>query len=96
MFGYENYSSYQDHLEAVLNILYAYRLYTDEVEQSRRLNERLGIAIGAFQGLTNMTINALSLVVLYAGGSLLASSELSPGNLMSFLASTQLIQRCVN
>jgi hypothetical protein len=43
-----------------------------------------------------MTINALSLVVLYAGGSLLASSELSPGNLMSFLASTQLIQRCVN
>ncbi|XP_028393721.1 ATP-binding cassette sub-family B member 8, mitochondrial-like [Dendronephthya gigantea] len=68
-------------------------LYTDEVEQSRRLNERLGIGIGAFQGLTNVTINALTLVVLYAGASQLASSELSPGNLMSFLASTQLIQR---
>ena len=70
-------------------------MYTDEVEKSRRLNERLGIGIGAFQGLTNITINALTLVVLYAGGSLLASSDLSPGDLMSFLASTQLIQRCV-
>ena len=63
------------------------------MEQSRKLNERLGVGIGAFQGLSNITINALTLVVLYAGGSLLASNELSPGNLMSFLASTQLIQR---
>ncbi|XP_046860238.1 mitochondrial potassium channel ATP-binding subunit-like [Xenia sp. Carnegie-2017] len=67
--------------------------YTKEVEKSRRLNEALGMGIGAFQGLSNITINSLTLVVLYVGGSLMISDQLTPGNLMSFLASTQLIQR---
>ena len=57
------------------------------------LNELLGIGIGAFQGMTNIAINGLSLVVLYYGGSLLASREMEPGDLMSFLVATQTIQR---
>lgn len=57
------------------------------------LNELLGIGIGAFQGGANFAINGLVLVVLYAGGSMLAVRELRPGDLMSFLVATQTIQR---
>ena len=76
----------------VINCFY-YRLYHDEVSRSKMLNELLGIGIGAFQGMTNIAINGLSLVVLYYGGSLLASREMEPGDLMSFLVATQTIQR---
>lgn len=69
------------------------KLYHDEVSRSKVLNELLGIGIGAFQGMANITINGLSLVVLYYGGSLLASREMQPGDLMSFLVATQTIQR---
>ncbi|KAK2568414.1 Mitochondrial potassium channel ATP-binding subunit, partial [Acropora cervicornis] len=69
------------------------KLYHDEVSRSKMLNELLGIGIGAFQGMTNIAINGLSLVVLYYGGSLLASKEMEPGDLMSFLVATQTIQR---
>ena len=32
-------------------------LYCDEIEKSRRLNERLGLGIGLFQGLSNLALN---------------------------------------
>ena len=70
-----------------------YRLYSDEVAKSKTMNELLGVGIGVFQGLSNLAINGLALVVLYCGGSLLAKRELSPGDLMSFLVATQTIQR---
>lgn len=53
----------------------------------------LGVGVGLFQGLSNLAINGLALVVLYYGGSLLAAKEMEPGDLMSFLVATQTIQR---
>ena len=82
------------HTLLINSLLFLYcRLYHDEVSRSKVLNELLGIGIGAFQGMANITINGLSLVVLYYGGSLLASREMQPGDLMSFLVATQTIQR---
>jgi len=69
------------------------KLYHEEVSKSKRLNELLGAGIGAFQGMANLAINGLAMVVLYYGGSLLASREMEPGDLMSFLVATQTIQR---
>ena len=63
------------------------------MSKSKRLNELLGAGIGAFQGMANLAINGLAMVVLYYGGSLLASREMEPGDLMSFLVATQTIQR---
>ena len=71
------------------------RLYQDEVSKSKTLNELLGIGVGAFQGMANLAINGLALVVLYYGGSLLANREMEPGDLMSFLVATQTIQRYI-
>lgn len=71
------------------------RLYHDEVSKSKTLNELLGIGVGAFQGMANLAINGLALVVLYYGGSLLANGEMEPGDLMSFLVATQTIQRYI-
>ena len=68
-------------------------LYQDEVSKSKALNEMLGVGVGLFQGLSNLAINGLALVVLYYGGSLLAAKEMEPGDLMSFLVATQTIQR---
>ena len=71
------------------------RLYHDEVSKSKTMNELLGIGVGAFQGMANLAINGLALVVLYYGGSLLAAQEMEPGDLMSFLVATQTIQRYI-
>ncbi|XP_022255918.1 ATP-binding cassette sub-family B member 8, mitochondrial-like isoform X2 [Limulus polyphemus] len=68
-------------------------LYNHETEEVRKLNTSLGIGIGAFQGLTNLALNGIVLGVMYIGGSLMSSNELSPGSLMSFLVATQTIQR---
>ncbi|XP_065072133.1 mitochondrial potassium channel ATP-binding subunit-like [Rhopilema esculentum] len=67
--------------------------YSDEVEKSKSLNEYLGAGIGVFQGLSNFAINGMTLVVLYYGGILLDSKQITPGDLMSFLMATQTIQR---
>ncbi len=67
--------------------------YGDEVEKSRYLNEFLGAGIGVFQGLSNFAINGMTLVVLYSGGILLDSNQITAGDLMSFLMATQTIQR---
>lgn len=63
------------------------------MSKSKALNEMLGVGVGLFQGLSNLAINGLALVVLYYGGSLLAAKEMEPGDLMSFLVATQTIQR---
>lgn len=72
------------------NILDSYR---NQLGKARQLNTLLGLGIGVFQGLSNVAINTMALVVLYYGGSLVAAGQLTSGSLMNFLMSTQAIQR---
>ncbi|XP_013421119.1 ATP-binding cassette sub-family B member 8, mitochondrial [Lingula anatina] len=68
-------------------------LFNKEADQAMYMNENLGYGIGVFQGLANLALNGIVLGVMYAGGYLMATHELSPGDLMSFLVATQTIQR---
>ncbi|KAF1615309.1 UNVERIFIED_CONTAM: ATP-binding cassette sub-family B member 8, mitochondrial, partial [Eudyptes pachyrhynchus] len=68
-------------------------LYCAEVERAGWLNERLGLGIAAFQGLSNLALNGIVLGTIFLGGSLMAGDELSPGDLMSFLVASQTVQR---
>ncbi|XP_073191064.1 mitochondrial potassium channel ATP-binding subunit isoform X2 [Lepidochelys kempii] len=68
-------------------------LYCHEVDQSSRLNEKLGRGIAVFQGLSNMVLNGIVLGTIFVGGSLMAGEELSPGDLMSFMVASQTVQR---
>uniref|UniRef100_A0A914H4J0 Mitochondrial potassium channel ATP-binding subunit n=1 Tax=Globodera rostochiensis TaxID=31243 RepID=A0A914H4J0_GLORO len=70
-------------------------LYRTEVQKARSLGERLGVGIAFFQALSNLFLNGIVLGVLYGGGQLVAGQQLSPGDLMSFMATTQIIQRSV-
>ncbi|XP_078656039.1 mitochondrial potassium channel ATP-binding subunit-like [Branchiostoma floridae x Branchiostoma belcheri] len=69
------------------------RLYADEVNKAGRLNELLGLGIGVFQGAANFVLNGVVLGVLFSGGLLLSTNDMSAGDLMSFLAAAQMIQR---
>nr|CAD7269801.1 unnamed protein product [Timema shepardi] len=69
------------------------QLFAAETDQDSRLNQRLGLGIGLFQAGTNLFLHSLVLGTLYMGGQLLSSSRVSPGDLMSFLAAIQVIQR---
>ncbi|XP_070200308.1 mitochondrial potassium channel ATP-binding subunit-like [Littorina saxatilis] len=68
-------------------------LYSQELVMSSHLNIKLGVGIGAFQGLANMFLNGIVLGSMFAGGMLISLGELSAGDLMSFLAATQMIER---
>ncbi|XP_038065674.1 mitochondrial potassium channel ATP-binding subunit-like [Patiria miniata] len=68
-------------------------LYCHEIDKSRQLNEKLGLGIGLFQGLSNLALNGIIVGVIYHGGYLLASGDLKAGQLMSFLVASQTIQR---
>ena len=72
---------------------FPHRLYESELRKSCWLNEKLGAGIAVFQGLSNLAINGLVLVVVSHGGVLLATNQLTAGDLMSFLVATQIIQR---
>uniref|UniRef100_A0A8C4YEP3 Mitochondrial potassium channel ATP-binding subunit n=1 Tax=Gopherus evgoodei TaxID=1825980 RepID=A0A8C4YEP3_9SAUR len=67
-------------------------LYCHEVDRSSQLNEKLGVGIAAFQGLSNMVLNCIVLGTIFVGGSLMAGEELSPGDLMSFMVASQTVQ----
>ncbi|XP_036617197.1 mitochondrial potassium channel ATP-binding subunit [Trichosurus vulpecula] len=67
--------------------------YETELEESRRLAEKLGKGIAVFQGLSNIALNCMVLGTLFIGGSLVAGQELSGGDLMSFLVASQTVQR---
>ena len=67
--------------------------YKKELDAARRLNERLGLGIGLFQGGVNLFLNGVVLGTLYYGGYLLSNQQVTPGDLMSFLVATQTIQR---
>ncbi|XP_076823258.1 mitochondrial potassium channel ATP-binding subunit-like [Clavelina lepadiformis] len=72
------------------------RNYNNITTQSCHINQYLGIGIGAFQGLTNVALNGIVLGVIYAGGYLVMTEEINPGQLMSFLVSSQMIQRSLS
>lgn len=46
-------------------------------------------------GLSNIGISSLFLSVLYCGGTMVATDQLTSGELMSFLVSTQTMQRAL-
>ena len=69
------------------------RLYCAELEKSQHISIKLGTGIALFQGLSNLAINAVVLGVVSQGGYLLATNQLTAGELMSFLVATQTIQR---
>ncbi|CAG2234571.1 ABCB8 [Mytilus edulis] len=68
-------------------------MFGQEVESSRKLNIKLGLGIGAFQCLANIALNGIVLGTMFAGGRLMTRDEISAGDLMSFLVSTQTIER---
>ncbi|XP_055327553.1 mitochondrial potassium channel ATP-binding subunit-like [Paramacrobiotus metropolitanus] len=68
-------------------------LYHDEVKRSQYLNQYLGMGIGLFQGLSNLAFNAAVLGVIYFGGNLMAENKMQAGDLMSFLVTSQTIQK---
>ncbi|GFR30602.1 mitochondrial potassium channel ATP-binding subunit [Trichonephila clavata] len=69
------------------------KLYNDQIELVQKINSKLGIGIGLFQGLANLALNGVVLGVLCVGGSLMCTSEMTPGSMMSFLVATQTIQK---
>lgn len=68
-------------------------MFSNEVEHSAYLYEKLGLGIGIFQAGTNLFLNGILLSTLYFGGHLMANGQLSAGDVMAFLMATQTIQR---
>nr|XP_028607261.1 ATP-binding cassette sub-family B member 8, mitochondrial isoform X3 [Podarcis muralis] len=66
--------------------------YGAEVDQASHLNMKLGLGIAFFQGLSNVALNCIVLGTIFVGGTLLAGEEMTPGDLMSFLVSSQTVQ----
>ncbi|KAI8074062.1 ABC transporter type 1, transmembrane domain-containing protein [Gongronella butleri] len=56
-------------------------------------NQTMGLHIGLFQGLTNISIGCMVLTVLYSGGSLVVRNQMTSGDLMSYMLSTQTAQQ---
>uniref|UniRef100_A0AAX7VJI9 Mitochondrial potassium channel ATP-binding subunit n=1 Tax=Astatotilapia calliptera TaxID=8154 RepID=A0AAX7VJI9_ASTCA len=69
------------------------QLYAYEVDKSCEMNENLGTGIAIFQGLSNIALNCIVLGTIFAGGTLISSNEMSPGDLMSFLVASQTVVR---
>uniref|UniRef100_A0A8C7S090 Mitochondrial potassium channel ATP-binding subunit n=1 Tax=Oncorhynchus mykiss TaxID=8022 RepID=A0A8C7S090_ONCMY len=67
------------------------QLYAWEVDKSCEMNESLGSGIAVFQGMSNIVLNCIVLGTIFAGGSLMAGDEMSPGDLMSFLVASQTV-----
>nr|XP_039260244.1 mitochondrial potassium channel ATP-binding subunit-like [Styela clava] len=70
-----------------------FEAYSAEIEKAKDYNQALGIGIGAFQGMTNIALNGIVLGMIYCGGFLVSSYGMQPGELMSFLVASQMIQR---
>ncbi|CAH8509344.1 unnamed protein product [Schistosoma turkestanicum] len=63
------------------------------VDKTKELSVKLSFGIGLFQGLSNLALNGVVLGALYVGGHLMSRGELDAGHLMSFLTTTQTLQR---
>ncbi|KAJ1921409.1 hypothetical protein H4219_000726 [Mycoemilia scoparia] len=71
-------------------------LYSEACDGVVDVNNRFGFHMGVFRGMTNASIGVMVLIVLYYGGTLVSKGEMSPGNLMSFMISTQAAQRALD
>uniref|UniRef100_A0A8D9BQR2 ATP-binding cassette sub-family B member 8, mitochondrial n=1 Tax=Cacopsylla melanoneura TaxID=428564 RepID=A0A8D9BQR2_9HEMI len=74
---------------------YESELFSEQVSKACDLHESLGLGVGLFQAGTNLFLNGMVLGTLYYGGHLMATTSLTAGDLMSFLVSTQMIQRSI-
>ncbi|KAI9144326.1 P-loop containing nucleoside triphosphate hydrolase protein [Paraphysoderma sedebokerense] len=68
-------------------------MYLFSIDQAYQGNIKLGVHIGLFQAMTTTSIGSMILIVLYYGGSLVTQGKLKPGELMSYLMSTQATQK---
>ncbi|KAI7864759.1 ABC transporter type 1, transmembrane domain-containing protein, partial [Spinellus fusiger] len=67
--------------------------YEQKCQGVAQSNENMGFHIGVFQGLTNVSIGCMVLTVLYYGGSLVVRNEMTCGELMTYMLSTQAAQQ---
>ncbi|KAG2225414.1 hypothetical protein INT45_010050 [Circinella minor] len=67
--------------------------YGQACDKLAATSRKLGFHIGMFQGMTNVSIGCMVLTVLYYGGSLVVRNELTGGELMSYMLSTQTAQQ---
>lgn len=66
--------------------------YGEACQKVALSNQHMGLHIGLFQGLTNISVGCMVLTVLYYGGSLVVENKLTSGDLMSYMLSTQTAQ----
>eukprot|EP01122_Echinamoeba_exundans_P012165 TRINITY_DN5034_c0_g1_i1.p1 TRINITY_DN5034_c0_g1~~TRINITY_DN5034_c0_g1_i1.p1 ORF type:complete len:785 (-),score=131.11 TRINITY_DN5034_c0_g1_i1:17-2371(-) len=69
--------------------------YSSLADRAAYLAQKFGIAIGAFQGLSIVALNGTVLGVLCLGGHLVGSSELTTGDLTSFVATAYSVQHAL-
>ncbi|KAJ3330111.1 ATP-binding cassette, sub-B (MDR TAP), member 8 [Blyttiomyces sp. JEL0837] len=67
--------------------------YMNASTEAANLNNKLGFHIGLFQGMTNASIGGMILLILFYGGSLVGKGDMTAGQLMSYMVSTQNAQR---
>ncbi|XP_072931322.1 ATP-binding cassette sub-family B member 10, mitochondrial [Epargyreus clarus] len=59
--------------------------YAQRIENLLKLAYKESLAVGSFYGMTGLSGNAIIILVLYYGGGMVASEQLTVGNLTSFL-----------
>ncbi|EGD83662.1 multidrug resistance protein 1 [Salpingoeca rosetta] len=64
--------------------------------ECRRLASKLAFGIGVFTGGSHLFLNGVVLGVIYYGGVLMSRDEMTAGDLMRFLVSSQTIQRALS
>ncbi|KAJ2555595.1 hypothetical protein EV175_002229 [Coemansia sp. RSA 1933] len=72
------------------------QLYNEARGEAAAHSNRFGLHMGAFRGLTNTSIGAMVLVVLYNGGRLVSRGDMAPGDLMAFMLATQHAQKALD
>jgi ATP-binding cassette, subfamily B (MDR/TAP), member 8 len=70
--------------------------YMESSSQASIQNQYLGFHIGLFQGVTNASIGSIILIILFYGGNLVAKGEMTGGQLMTYMVSTQNAQRSLS
>ncbi|KAH9630539.1 hypothetical protein HF086_018455 [Spodoptera exigua] len=61
------------------------RTYAQRIENLLQLAYKESLAVGSFYGLTGLAGNTIIILVLYYGGGMVATEQLTVGNLTSFL-----------
>ncbi|OWR45043.1 ATP-binding cassette sub-family B member 10, mitochondrial [Danaus plexippus] len=62
-----------------------YNSYAQRIESLLKLAYKESLAVGSFYGLTGLAGNTIIILVLYYGGGMVATEQLTVGNLTSFL-----------